>query len=199
MNMLQLVGMQFRTLRLNPMVCIMTVLITVRTFLSGNAVMLTGLCAAFLPFFSQSKHLTCMADEVGEDREIFSRYLMSYVLMILGLLYLKGVTTLGSVFYPGYVANPLLRETFLLAFVCDLVFVSVVVPLTFALNGVQRFMIGGILSLAEIGFMVFAKQALLFMDGSYVLTEQWGLYVLMILIPQTALTFVKLNGKRTAQ
>ena len=89
MNMFQLVLGQFLNLRLNPMVCIMMVLITIRTFLSGNAIMLTGLCMAFLPFFSQTKNLTCFAVEVSEERELFSRYLMSYLLMILGLLYLK--------------------------------------------------------------------------------------------------------------
>ena len=199
MNMFQLVLGQFLNLRLNPMVCIMMVLITIRTFVSGNAIMLTGLCMAFLPFFSQTKNLTCFAVEVSEERELFSRYLMSYLLMILGLLYLKAVTTLGAAFYPGYVENPLLRETFLLAMLCNLVFISVIVPLTYALNLVQRFMVASILCVAEIGFMVFAKQMLTLLQGSYALTGQWGLYLLMIMIPFNALLFVKLNGRLQKQ
>lgn len=194
MKMVHLVLGQFMNLRLNPMVSIMLVVITVRTALSGNAIALTGLCAAFLPFFSQTKNVTCFAVEVSEEKEIISRYLMSYLLMIIGLVYLKAVTTLGSLYVPGYVENPLLRETFALTLVCNLVFISVLVPLTYALNVIQRFMIGSILALAELAFMLFAKYALTVMGSQFVLLEQWGLYALIILIPVTALQFIKING-----
>lgn len=194
MKMVHLVIGQFLNLRLNPMVCIMASLITIRTFLSGNAVMLTGLCMAFLPFFSQTKNVTCFAADVSEEQELFSRYIMSYILMILGLFYLKAITTLGSICYEGYVGNAFLRETFLLVFLCNLVFISILVPLTYALNLTQRFMIGSILSITEIGFMFFAKKALTVMGSSFVLTEQWGFYLLLIMVPFTALMFVKMNG-----
>ena len=197
MNMVQLVGKQFQTLRLNPMLCIMTILITVRTFLSGNAIMLTGLCVAFLPFFSQTQNLTCLEEDVDADKEIFSRYLMSYLIMTLGMFYLKIVTMLGATFYASYAENPLLRETFLLTYICNLVFISVVVPLVYTLSTMQRFMIGIVLCLAEIGFMVFAKNALTIMGSSFVLTEQWGLYLLMAMIPLNALLFVKMDTKKS--
>ena len=71
--MVHLVIGQFLNLRLNPMVCIMASLITIRTFLSGNAIMLTGLCMAFLPFFSQTKNVTCFAADVSEEQELFSQ------------------------------------------------------------------------------------------------------------------------------
>ena len=147
-----------------------------------------------MPFFSQTKNVTCFAVEVSEEKEIISRYLMSYLLMIIGMLYLKVVTTLGSLFVPGYVENPLLRETFALTLVCNLLFISVLVPLTYSLNVIQRFMIGSILALAEMAFMFFAKYALTVMGSQFVLLDQWGLYALIILIPVTALQFIKINS-----
>ncbi len=194
MRMLHLVAGQFMNLRLNPMVCIMMTLVTVRTLMSGNAIMLTGLCMAFLPFFSQTKHTTCFAIDVPEDRELMSRYIMSYLLMLAGLLYLRGLTALGQCFFPGYVENPMLRETFALVIVCNLAFISILVPLTYALNLIQRFLTAGMLALTEIGFMMFATNALTLMGDRFVLLEQWGLYALIVLIPLTATVCVKLNG-----
>lgn len=42
--------------------------------------------------------------------------------------------------------------------------------------------------------MFFAKQALAVMGSSFVLTEQWGFYLLLIMVPFTAFMFVKMNG-----
>lgn len=80
MKMVHLVIGQFLNLRLNPMVCIMASLITIRTFLSGNAIMLTGLCMAFLPFFSQTKNVTCFAADVcGRTGTVQSIYYELYL------------------------------------------------------------------------------------------------------------------------
>ena len=194
MRMFHLLIGQFMSLRMNLMAGIMLVLVTVRTFMSGDAIALTGLCMAFLPFFSQTKHVTCFAADVTEERELFSRYIMSYLLMIVGLFYLKGITTLGACWFPGYVENPLLRETFALVIVCNLCFISILVPLTYSLNLMQRFLTGGMLALIEIAFMSFAKYALTVMDGSFSLLGHWGLYALIVMIPMTELLSVKLNG-----
>ena len=52
MSIFYLLRGRFMNLRFGMIPCIMLIFATVRTLMSGDAVMLTGLCMAFLPFFS---------------------------------------------------------------------------------------------------------------------------------------------------
>lgn len=50
--MMSLVKKQFATLRFGALPLVMLVFLTVRTFTSGNGLMLAGICVGFLPFFT---------------------------------------------------------------------------------------------------------------------------------------------------
>ena len=52
-KILKLTGKKIKGLRFGLLPIVMLLLMTFRTLTDGNAVMLTGLCVAFLPFFAQ--------------------------------------------------------------------------------------------------------------------------------------------------
>ena len=70
LEILQLLKYKLKSFRLTPFPIIMLTLITIRTFASGNSVLLTGLCVGFLPFFSQFQTTTCLAEDVSEEKAI---------------------------------------------------------------------------------------------------------------------------------
>ncbi len=177
-------------LRFGIFPCVMIVFASVRTLFSGNALMFTGLCMAFLPFFSQQSNTTCFAIDVSEEKEMLSTYLMDYILMFIGLGYLLGLTWIGQHYVPGYTENPMLVETLLLVLLCNLVFINVLVPLTYALDSLQRLTVGILLCIVEMAFMQFAMLALRMMGDAFVLTAQPWLYILMVVIPLTTVEFI---------
>lgn len=197
MELLTLTGKKLRSMRLGVVPCVMLVLMTARTLLAGDAMAVSGLCAAFLPFFAQLRSTTCAEDEVTEEQEIFSTYLLNLFLVTVGMVYLRGLTFLGSTFYAGYEASPILEELCLLTYVCDLAFISITTPLTYALPQGQRTILAVLLANVEIGFMLLANKLLLLADGSFVLSQQWGLYVLIAILPTISLGFVHMQSKRT--
>ena len=184
---------RFINLRFGVVPCIMFLFATVRTLFSGEAIMFTGLCMAFLPFFSQQSNTTCFAIEVSEEKEMLSTYLMDYILMCIGLGYLYLLTLIGQRFIPGYVVNDMLVETFLLVLLCNLVFINILVPLTYALDSLQRLTVGILLCIVEMSFMNFAMFALHTMGSVFVLTEQVWLYALIVIIPMTTAEFTFLR------
>ncbi|MBQ2004406.1 MAG: hypothetical protein II239_05305 [Peptococcaceae bacterium] len=193
MSFFYLLRGRFMNLKFGIFPCIMLLFATVRTLFSGEAIMLTGLCMAFLPFFSQQKNTTCFAIDVSEEKEMLSTYLMDYILMFVGLGYLYLLTIIGQKYIPGYVVNDMLLETFLLVLLCNLVFINILVPLTYALDSLQRLTVGALLCIVEMAFMHFAMFALHTMGDAFVLTEQVWLYVLMLIIPMTTVEFTFLR------
>ena len=193
MSFFYLLRGRFMNLKFGIFPCIMLLFATVRTLFSGEAIMLTGLCMAFLPFFSQQKNTTCFAIDVSEEKEMLSTYLMDYILMFVGLGYLYLLTIIGQNYIPGYVVNDMLSETFLLVLLCNLVFINILVPLTYALDSLQRLTVGALLCIVEMAFMHFAMFALHTMGDAFVLTEQVWLYVLMLIIPMTTVEFTFLR------
>ena len=193
MSIFYLLRGRFMNLKFGIFPCVMLLFATVRTLFSGEAIMLTGLCMAFLPFFSQQKNTTCFAIDVSEEKEMLSTYLMDYILMFVGLGYLYVLTIIGQNYIPGYVVNDMLVETFLLVLLCNLVFINILVPLTYALDSLQRLTVGALLCIVEMAFMHFAMFALHMMGDAFVLTEQVWLYVLMFIIPMTTVEFTFLR------
>ena len=193
MSFFYLLRGRFMNLKFGIFPCVMLLFATVRTLFSGEAIMLTGLCMAFLPFFSQQKNTTCFAIDVSEEKEMLSTYLMDYILMFVGLGYLYLLTIIGQNYIPGYVVNDMLSETFLLVLLCNLVFINILVPLTYALDSLQRLTVGALLCIVEMAFMHFAMFALHTMGDAFVLTEQVWLYVLMLIIPMTTVEFTFLR------
>ena len=130
---------------------------------------------------------------MSEEKEMLSTYLMDYILMFMGLGYLYVLTLIGEHFVSGYVVNDMLLETFLLVLLCNLVFINILVPLTYALDSIQRLTVGVLLCMIEIAFMNFAMFALHTMGDAFVLTEQVWLYVLLIIIPMTTVELTLLR------
>jgi len=193
MSILHLLYGRFINLKFGFVPIAIFIFASVRTLLSGNAIMFTGLTMAFLPFFSQQKNLTCFAVEVTEEKEMFSLYLMYYIITFTGLGYLYGLTLLGQNYIPNYQVNELLLETFLLVILCDLAFINILVPLLYALDTMQSFTIACLLVVLEFAFMKYALFTLNMLGPSFCLAEQTWLYVLMIVIPQTTIEFTVLR------
>ena len=192
LEILQLLKYKLKSFRLTPFPIIMLTLITIRTFASGNSVLLTGLCVGFLPFFSQFQTTTCLAEDVSEEKDMLICYLLHYLIVIIGLAYLYFLTYLGSHFYPNYVINPLLKETFWLAATCNMVFVNLVVPLTFSSNQLQRLMVAITSVLAEIGFM-YLMTMLLKAAGSNFILPLPGIIIFIVILSITTLEFICLQ------
>ena len=55
-------------------------------------------------------------------------------------------------------------------------------------------MVAAILANIEIAFMALAMKLLSFMGADFIAMAQWGLYLLLLLVPLTAMEFVALNG-----
>lgn len=188
MELLKMTGKKISNLRFGLVPCIMFILMTLRTFISGNGVMISGLCVAFLPFFAQLRSTVCTEECGRKENELLSIFLMNLIFIAVGMLYLRGITWLGSIFYAGYTASPVLRELFLLTYLCDIAFISITVPLTFALQQSQRTVLAVSLANLEIAFMLFANKALLLLGNIFMLEQSWLLYGLTILLPVISLS-----------
>lgn len=197
METLRLTGKKIKALRPGPLPIVMFILMTLRTITNGNAVMLSGLCVALIPFFVQVRSTTC-SESYTEKQEIFSNYLLYLFFVTVGMLYLKGLTLLGAAYVPGYVPSPVMRELFLLTYICDVSFVSVLVPFTCALSSVQRMTLGVLLCNLEIGFMVFANQVLTMLSDRFVLHDQMGIYFITVTILLVSFAVAGMNIKEVS-
>ena len=175
---------------------IMFIVMTARTLTAGDGVMITGLCVALLPFFATARSASCVDETNTEVQDIFSNYLLYLIFVTVGMLYLKGLTLVAAEYVPGYVPSPIQREHFLLTYVCDISFISILVPFTCALSSTQRLTLGTLLANLEIGFMVFANKVLLLLGDSFVLHSMWGIYFIAaaIVIVSFGVVFVNRRG-----
>jgi hypothetical protein len=196
MKLLKLTGKKICSLRPGLLPSIMFIFLTIRTVLSGNAVMFSGLCIAFLPFFMQLRNHTQPEAGISNMQDIISSYLMNFFLLILGMSYLKVLTWLGSTFYVGYTSSPILHELFLLTFLCDVVFISIVTPLTCTSPKSQSMMIAILLANVEIGFMLFANKLLRLAGASFTLDQQWGYFLLAVLLPVMSLSCTIMSNRK---
>ena len=132
MPTLKLTWKKLKAVRFGLIPIIMFIVMTARTLTAGDGVMLTGLCVALLPFFATARSATCADDSNTEVQDIFSNYLLYLIFVTMGMLYLKGLTLIAAEYVPGYVPSPTQREHFLLTYVCDISFISILVPFTCA-------------------------------------------------------------------
>ena len=82
MELLKMTGKKISNLRFGLVPCIMFILMTLRTFISGNGVMISGLCVAFLPFFAQLRSTVCTEECGRKENELFSIFLMNLIFII---------------------------------------------------------------------------------------------------------------------
>lgn len=196
MGTLKLTGRKIIAIRFNIVSLIIFVAMTVRSLTAGDGVMLAGLSAAWLPFFAQIRNITCADESYTEKQEIFSNYLVYLFFVTIFMLYIKGLTMIAAQYVPGYVPSPIMRDLFLLTYVCDISFVSIMVPFTCSMNSMQRLTLAALLCNLEIGFMVFANKVLVLLEGSFVLHQHWGLYFVAAMIVFASLSLVGINTKK---
>lgn len=192
LEILKLLKYKLKSFQLTAFPIIMIILMTVRTFVSGNSVILTGLCVGFLPFFSQFQTTTCLAEDVSEEKDMLVCYLLHCLIVVLGLAYLYLLTYLGSHFYSDYIHNPLIKETFWLTATCNMVFVNLVVPLTFTAPALQRLMVAITSVLAEFGFMYLTITLLQLSAGQFTLPI-FSLIIFIVILSVTTLEFICLQ------
>ena len=196
MPTLKLTWRKLKAVRFGLIPIIMFILMTARTLTAGDGVMITGLCAALMPFFATARSATCNDGTFNEVQDIFSNYLLYLIFVTIGMLYLKGLTLIAAEYVPGYIPSPIQREHFLLTYVCDISFISILVPFTCALSSTQRLTLGTLLANLEIGFMVFANKVLLLLGDAFVLHNMWGIYFIgaAIVIVSFGVVFVNRKG-----
>ena len=117
MPTLKLTWRKLKAVRFGLIPIIMFVLMTARTLTAGDGVMITGLCAALMPFFATARSATCNDGTFNEVQDIFSNYLLYLIFVTIGMLYLKGLTLIAAEYVPGYIPSPIQREHFLLTYV----------------------------------------------------------------------------------
>lgn len=195
MTTLKLAGRKIISTRFNIISLIIFIAMTVRTLTAGDGVMLAGLSAAWLPFFAQVRTVTCTDESYTETQEIFSNYLVYLFFVTVLMLYIKGLTLIAAQYMPGYVPSPIMRDLFCLTYVCDVAFVSIMVPFTCSLVPIQRLTLSALLCNLELGFMFFANKVLLLLQDSFVLHQQWGLYFVAAMIVFASLSLVGINIK----
>ena len=196
MPTLKLTWKKLKAVRFGLIPIIMFIVMTARTLTAGDGVMLTGLCVALLPFFATARSASCLDETNTEVQDIFSNYLLYLIFVTVGMLYLKGLTIVAAEYMPGYVPSPIQREHFLLTYVCDISFISVLVPFAHTLGSTQKLTLGTLLANLEIGFMVFANKVLLLLGNSFVLHGMWGIYFIgvAIVIVSFGVVFVNRRG-----
>lgn len=195
MPTLKLTWKKIKAIRFGLIPIVMFLLMTMRTLTAGDGVMITGLCAALLPFFATARSATCADDTNTEVQDIFSNYLLYLIFVTIGMLYLKGLTLIAAEYVPGYVPSPIQRELFLLTYVCDISFISILVPYSCALSSTQKLTLGTLLANLEIGFMVFANKVLLMLGDTFVLHSMWGIYFIVVAIVIVSFSVVFVNRR----
>ena len=196
MPTLKLTWKKLKAIHFGLIPIVMFIVMTARTLTAADGVMITGLCVALLPFFATARSATCADDSNTEVQDIFSNYLLYLIFVTVGMLYLKGLTLVAAEYVPGYVPSPIQREHFLLTYVCDISFISVLVPFAHTLSSTQKLTLGTLLANLEIGFMVFANKVLLLLGDHFVLDGIWGIYFIAaaIVIVSFGVVFVNRRG-----
>lgn len=183
MNILKLTFKKLVTIRLGLLPLIMLIFMTIRTVMGGDALMISGLCVAFIPFFATVRRATEIAPHSSEREEVFSDYFMQFIACTIGLVYLKLLTELSAAYNPHYIPSDFTREMFWFSWICNYAFVSITVPVTYALNRSQRMTMAILLANIEIGFMVLLHSFLEMSNGAFVLEQQYGIALLALLMP----------------
>lgn len=195
-KILKLTFQKLSSIRLGVMPSIMLLFMTIRTLLGGDAIMLSGLCVSFIPFFATVKVTGQQTEGITEREAICSDYWMQFIACTIGLLYLKGLTIIGSLYNPYYVPSDYTQEMFWFCWICNYGFMSITVPVAYALNQGQRLTMAILLANIEIAAMVLIHNFLVLCNGAFVLENQWGIAVLAALMPVFGIGTVCLKDRK---
>ena len=155
--MLSLVFDKLKKFRFTVPSLILLVLASYRTFTSGDAIQLVGVCAAIVPFICQFKNFS-VNKGVTAVKDVVSSYILNLMLMVLYLGWILLLTWAGQTFNPGYILNPYFTEMLFIAIAADVVFISAVIPVCRDLKPMQRMIPGLVLTNALLFFMMMAAQ-----------------------------------------
>ena len=155
--MLTLVMQKLRKVRMSVPAMVLLVLASYRTLTSGDSIQLVGVCAAIVPFFCIFKNFPKADKEASAIQDVISSYLLTLILMLVYLAWIRLLTWAGRKFNPGYIPNPHFADMMFIAIAADIVFISAVIPVCRCLQPMQRMIPGLILTNAMLFFMIMAS------------------------------------------
>ena len=89
MPTLKLTWRKLKAVRFGLIPIIMFILMTARTLTAGDGVMITGLCAALMPFFATARSATCVEDTNTEVQDMKLSFLQKYMTGVIHCLQIK--------------------------------------------------------------------------------------------------------------
>ena len=155
--MITLILQKLRKVRMSVPAMALLVLASYRTLTSGDSIQLVGVCAAIVPFFCIFKNFPKADKEVSAIADVISSYLLTLILMLVYLAWILLLTWAGQQFNPNYILNPDFTNILFIAVAADVVFISAVIPVCWALQPMQRMIPGLILTNAMLFFMMMAS------------------------------------------
>lgn len=133
---------------------ILLILASVRMFMSGNSIMVVGVCASVVPFICQFKRYPNREEPVSDLKKALVNYSMNLIFMVVYLCFMTGITYLGSALLPSYTPNPHYIEMMALSICANMIFISCVYTVGHKLTSKQLLMEGILLCNGQLGFML---------------------------------------------
>ena len=165
---------------------------TVRTFMSGYSIVVTGICASVVPFICQFRRYPAADESVPEARRVLANYFVNIIYMGIYLAYITGVGELGRIFYASYTADPDFAEMMALSICANFIFISCVYTIGHRLNSKQRLMEGILLCNGQLGFMFLAADYVKHVKVLHLNMFAYGFALLIFLL---TLGFIRMNYK----
>ena len=156
--MFTLVIQKLKKFRMTIPSLILLTLASYRTLTSGDSIQLVGICAAIVPFICQFKNFPKADGQVSAVKDVFSSYILNFILMGIYLGWILLLTWVGQRFIPSYIPNPYFKEMLFIAIAADVVFISAVIPVCRELKPMQRMIPGLVLTNAMLIFMMMAAE-----------------------------------------
>ena len=132
---------------------VLLVLATFRMFMSGNSIVVVGICASVVPFICQFKRYPNREENIPELQKVLVNYFMNLIFMAIYLCFMTGVTALGRAVLPSYTSNPYYAEMMVLSVCANFIFIACIYTVGHKLTSKQLLMEGILLCNAQLGFM----------------------------------------------
>ena len=169
---------------------ILLVMATIRMFMSGNSIMVVGVCASVVPFICQFNRYPNRDEPVSELKKALVNCFMNLIFMAVYLCFMTGVTLLGSKVFPAYTANPHYSEMMALSVCANLIFISCIYTVGHRLTAKQLLMEGILLCNGQLGFMMLAADYVRKAGETDLMMYAIGFSVLILLL---TLAFIIMN------
>lgn len=188
--MMKLLGESIRQFRPTVVSIILLVLATIRMFMSGNSLVVVGICASVVPFICQIKRYPNRDGSAPEMKRVLVNYFMNMIFMAIYLCFMTGVTALGKLALASYTVNPHYGEMMALSICANFIFLSCVYTIGHKLTSKQLMMLGILLCNGQLGFMFLAADYVRKAAPENLMLYAIGFSVLIFLL---TMGFVKMN------